>query len=78
MGSEVTATGWGTTSGGPGASKSPFLREVPLVVYPNTACNDYHPHDPPEPPQVMDNSESLHYIFGQVRVSQLIFIVFLQ
>lgn len=25
------------------------------MVYSNEACNDYHGHSPPEPPQVTDN-----------------------
>ncbi len=41
--------------GGFGALKSPKLLEVPLMVYSNEACNDYHGHTPPEPPQVTDN-----------------------
>jgi hypothetical protein len=35
VGREVWGTGWGTTDGGPFATKSPTLREVPLVVLPN-------------------------------------------
>jgi len=60
QGREVIAAGWGTTSGGLFASKSPKLLEVPLVVMPNEACNDYHPHSPPEPEQVSENSKSIH------------------
>jgi hypothetical protein len=58
QGREVIAAGWGTTNGGPFASKSPKLLEVPLVVFDNEACNDYHPHNPPEPKQVSENSKS--------------------
>ncbi|CAL8070466.1 unnamed protein product [Orchesella dallaii] len=64
QGREVIAAGWGTTKGGFGALKSPKLLEVPLVVYSNDACNDYHSHTPPEPPQVTDNMLCAGYSEG--------------